>query len=128
MYEPEVLGRYEKQAIFTPSQIGLGMFILDSRAAQATVGFFIVFYCYCQIKKINLNSGNHRKIGCPGVLGSSEALRKLQGGVACVVQCASLGVSCIPEKSFLSHQLSMDYVPFYCINCPAEEQFPCWVS
>lgn len=103
------------------------MFILDSGAAQATLGFFIVC-CYCQIKKINLNFGNHRKIGCPGVLGSSEALRKLQGGVACVVQCASLRVSCISEKSFLSRQLSMDYVPFYCINCPAEEQFPCWVS
>lgn len=51
VYEAEVLGRYEKQAIFTPSQIGLGMFILDSGAAQATVGFFIVFCCYCQIKK-----------------------------------------------------------------------------
>lgn len=40
MYEAEVLGRDEKQAIFTPSQIGLGMFILDSGAAQASVGFF----------------------------------------------------------------------------------------
>lgn len=40
MFEAEVLGRDEKQAIFTPSQIGLGMFILDSGAAQAGVGFF----------------------------------------------------------------------------------------
>lgn len=102
MYKAEVLGRYEKQAIFTPSQIGLGMFILDSGAAQATVGFFYSLLLLLSDEKINLNSGNHRKIGCPGVLGSCEALRKLQGGVACVMQCASLGVSCIPEKSFLS--------------------------
>lgn len=39
-----------------------------------------------------MNSGNHRKIGCPGVLGSGEALRKLQGGVggvACRAVCRS---------------------------------------
>lgn len=40
MLEAEVLGRDEKQAIFTLSQIGLGMFILDSGAAQTSVGFF----------------------------------------------------------------------------------------
>lgn len=74
-------------------------------------GFLIVFYCYCQIKKINLNSENHRKIGCPGVLGSGEAPRKLQGGVGgitCAVQRASLGVSCMSEEALLSHQLTMD--------------------
>lgn len=40
MFEAEVLGRDEKQAIFTPLQIGLDMFIFDSWAVQASVGLF----------------------------------------------------------------------------------------
>lgn len=48
--------------------------------------------------------------------------------VSPVVQCAALGFACISEETLLSHQLTMDYLPFYCINCPAEKPLPCWVS
>lgn len=47
------------------------------------------------------------------------------GGVACVVQHAGLGVSCVSEEALLRQQLTMDYMPFYCIKCLAG--CPDWV-
>jgi len=48
------------------------MFILDSGAAQASVGFFNSLLILSD-ENISLNSVNHRKTRCPGVLGSGGA-------------------------------------------------------